>query len=70
MEVNVARLKELRQLRAMSQEELSTESGVGRATISRLERGETGAQGRTLRRLAAALGVGVEELVRVGGSDA
>ena len=70
MEVNVQRLKELRQLRAMSQEELSEESGVGRATISRIERGETGAQGRTLRRLAAALGVGVEELVKVGGDDA
>ena len=64
------RLKELRQLRAMSQEELSEESGVGRTTISRIERGETGAQGRTLRRLAKALGVGVEELVKVEGSDA
>ena len=64
------RLKELRQLRAMSQEELSEESGVGRATISRIERGETGAHGRTLRRLAKALGVGVEELVKVRGSNA
>ena len=67
MEVNVERLKALRQLRALSQEELSERSGVGRATISRIERGETGAQGRTLRRLAAALGVGVEELVQVEG---
>jgi transcriptional regulator with XRE-family HTH domain len=63
MEVNMERLKTLRRLRAMSQEELAEESGVGRATISRIERGETGAHGRTLRRLAAALGVGVEELV-------
>lgn len=63
------RLKELRQLRAVSQDELSAASGVGRATISRIERGETGAQGRTLRRLAAALGVDVAELVRVS-SDA
>jgi transcriptional regulator with XRE-family HTH domain len=67
MEVNVERLKALRQLRALSQEELSERSGVGRATISRIERGETGAQGRTLRRLASALGVGVEELVKVEG---
>ena len=65
MEVNVERLKALRQLRALSQEELSERSGVGRATISRIERGETGAQGRTLRRLAEALGAGVEELVKV-----
>ncbi len=67
MEVNVERLKALRQLRALSQQELSERSGVGRATISRIERGETGAHGRTLRRLASALGVGVEELVEVEG---
>jgi len=53
----------------MSQEELAEESGVGRATISRIERGETGAHGRTLRRLAAALGVDVAELVRLEGAD-
>ena len=70
MEVNVERLKALRQLRAMSQQELAEASGVGRATISRIERRETGAQGRTLRRLANALGVGVEELVKVEGADA
>jgi transcriptional regulator with XRE-family HTH domain len=70
MEVNVRRLKELRRLRALSQEELAEESGVGRATISRIERGETGAHGRTLRRLAKALGVGVEELVKVEANDA
>jgi DNA-binding XRE family transcriptional regulator len=69
MEVNMRRLKELRQLRALSQEELAEESGVGRATISRIERGETGAHGRTLRRLAKALGVGVEELVKVEAND-
>ena len=64
------KVKALRQLRAMSQQELAEASGVGRATISRIERGETGAQGRTLRRLANALGVGVEELVKIGDSDA
>ena len=69
MEVNVRRLKELRRLRALSQQELAEESGVGRATISRIERGETGAHGRTLRRLAAALGVDVAELVRIEGAD-
>ena len=69
MEVNVEKLRTLRRLRAMSQEELAEASGVGRATISRIERGETGAHGRTLRKLAAALGVGVEELVAVEGND-
>jgi transcriptional regulator with XRE-family HTH domain len=63
VEVDVDRLRELRRLRALSQEELSAASGVGRATISRIERAETGAQGRTLRKLAAVLGVDVAELV-------
>jgi transcriptional regulator with XRE-family HTH domain len=67
MEVNMERLKELRKLRAMSQQELAEAAGIGRATLSRIERGETGAHGRTLRRLAGALGVGVEELVRMEG---
>ena len=61
------RLKELRKLRALSQQELAEAAGIGRATLSRVERGETGAHGRTLRRLANALGVGVEELVRAEG---
>ena len=64
MRTNVERLKELRGLRAYSQEDLADGGGVGRNTISRIERGETGAHGRTLRRLAEALGVDVAELVK------
>ena len=64
MEVNVGKLKELRRLRAMSQQELADAAGVGRNTISRIERGETGAQGRTLRRVAEVLGVDVAQLVK------
>jgi transcriptional regulator with XRE-family HTH domain len=70
MEVNVAKLKELRRLRAMSQQELADAAGVGRNTISRIERGETGAHGRTLRRVAGVLGVDVAELVKKGADDA
>jgi transcriptional regulator with XRE-family HTH domain len=70
MEVNVAKLKELRRLRAMSQQELADAAGVGRNTISRIERGETGAHGRTLRRVADVLRVDVAELVMKGSSDA
>jgi len=70
MEVNVERLRTLRRLRAMSQEELAEESGVGRATISRIERGETGAHGKTLRKLAKTLGVDVSELIAIGGGGA
>ncbi|MGI8540787.1 MAG: helix-turn-helix domain-containing protein [Rubrobacteraceae bacterium] len=60
------RLKELRKLRALSQQELADVSGIGRATVSRIERGEMGAHGRTLRRLAEALKVDVSELVGRG----
>ena len=69
MEVNVERLKELRTLRAFSQQELADATGVGRNTISRIERGETGAHGRTLRRLAQALRGDVAELVQTGPAD-
>lgn len=64
------KLKELRRLRALSQQELADSAGVGRNTISRIERGESGAHGRTLRRLAGALGVDVAELVRIEAKDA
>jgi len=70
MEVNVGKLKELRRLRAMSQQELADAAGVGRNTISRIERGETGAQGRTLRRVAEVLGVDVAQLVKREADDA
>ncbi|MGI8651113.1 MAG: helix-turn-helix domain-containing protein [Rubrobacter sp.] len=66
MEVNVERMKELRRLRALSQQELAQAAGVGRNTISRIERGEAGAHGRTLRRLAEVLKVDVSELVGKG----
>jgi transcriptional regulator with XRE-family HTH domain len=54
----------------MSQQELADAAGVGRNTISRIEREETGAHGRTLRRVAGILGVDVAELVKKGSGDA
>ena len=63
------RLKELRRLRAFSQQELADAAGLGRNTISRIERGETGAHGRTLRRLAQVLHVDVAELVFTEAAD-
>ena len=69
MEVNVKRLNELRRLRAFSQQDLADATSLGRNTISRIERGETGAHGRTLRRLAQALGVDVAELVLTEATD-
>jgi DNA-binding XRE family transcriptional regulator len=69
VEVNVGKLKELRDRRVLTLHELEERSGVAYNTIWRLENGKTGAQPRTIRKLAKALGVEAEELVRVRGSD-
>jgi transcriptional regulator with XRE-family HTH domain len=66
MEVDVARLRELRRRRVLTLEELAEKAGVGRNTIWRLEHGVMGAQPRTIRKLARALNVEPEELVRTG----
>ncbi len=69
VEVNVAKLKELRQRRVLTLHELGERSGVSYNTIWRLENAKTGAQPRTIRKLAAALGVEPEDLVRVEDDD-
>jgi transcriptional regulator with XRE-family HTH domain len=70
VEVNAMKLRELRQRRVLTLQELEGRSGVSYNTIWRLENSRTGAQPRTIRKLAAALGVGPEELIIVKGSDA
>jgi HTH-type transcriptional regulator, competence development regulator len=64
MEVDMARLRELRRRRVLTLEELAEKAGVGRNTIWRLEHGVMGAQPRTIRKLAKALNVEPEELVK------
>ncbi len=64
------KLRALRQQRVLTLRELETQSGVAYNTIWHLENGKRGAQPRTIRKLAAALGVEPEELVRVEDSDA
>jgi transcriptional regulator with XRE-family HTH domain len=64
VEVNVQRLKTLRQQRVLTLRELEERSGVAYNTIWHLENGKRGAQPRTLRKLARALGVEAEELVQ------
>ncbi len=61
------KLKELRRRRVLTMEELADKAGVGRNTIWRLEHGVMGAQPRTVRKLAAALGVEAEELIARSG---
>ncbi len=65
VEVNTMKLRELRQRRVLTLQELEELSGVSYNTIWRLENGRTGAQPRTIRKLARALGVEPEELVKV-----
>jgi transcriptional regulator with XRE-family HTH domain len=66
MEVDAAMLRELRRRRVLTMEELAEQAGVGRNTIWRLEHDVMGAQPRTIRKLARALGVEPEELVKTG----
>ena len=65
----MARLRELRRQRVLSMRELEQRSGVSYNTIWRLENGLTGAQPRTIRRLAEALAVEPNELIK-GENDA
>jgi transcriptional regulator with XRE-family HTH domain len=67
VEVNVDRLKALRHQRVLTLRELEQRSGVAYNTIWHLENGKRGAQPRTLRKLARALDVEPEELVKTRG---
>jgi len=66
VEVNVERLKELRREQVLSLRDLEERSGVSYNTIWRIEDGRQGAQPRTIRKLAEALGVKPAELVKGG----
>ena len=62
MEVNGVKLRELREDAALSVRELAEAAGVHHHTIIRLENERGGAHPRTLRKLAAALGVEPRDL--------
>ena len=65
VEVDGMRLRELRERRVLSQGQLAERAGVGRNTINRLEGGRLKARPSTLQKIAGALGVDPEELVRM-----
>ena len=60
------KLRHLRERRSLSLRELSDLSGVNYNAIWRIEVGRTGAQPRTVRRLAEAFGVEPYELMKEG----
>ena len=61
------RLRDLRKRGLLTQRELADKSGVGVTTIIRIERNQVEPHGRTIRRLAEALEVAPEELVKTEG---
>lgn len=63
------RLRELRERRFMTQDQLSQESGVRAATISEIENGLRSPRFGTIKKLAAALGVEPDELIIWGDTD-
>ena len=58
------RLRDLRKRALLTQKELADKSGVGVTTIIRIERNQVEPQGSTIRKLASALSVAPEELVK------
>ncbi len=64
LQVDGARLRRIRQERALSLRALGERSGVAFDTINKLENEHREAQPRTVRKLAEALGVEPKELMR------
>ena len=64
VEVDGAKLRELRRRRMLSLRELGERSGVAFDNINKLENERRSAQPRTLRKLAEALGVEPHELMK------
>jgi transcriptional regulator with XRE-family HTH domain len=64
MEVDVTKMKALREERVLSQRELALMAGLTQMTVWRLENGYRDARPGTIRKLAGALGVEPKELVK------
>lgn len=58
-----AKLAEVRQAHGMTQEQLAAVTGVHRVTIARIETGDVSPKAETLKRIADALGVLVDDLM-------
>jgi transcriptional regulator with XRE-family HTH domain len=68
IEVDGAKLRELRRRRMLSLRELEQRSGVAFDNINKLENERRRAQPRTLRKLAEALGIEPRELMKGEGN--
>ena len=61
--VKLTRLKDVRQRKALTQQQLADRAGVNRVTIARIEGGKDEPFPTTVRKVADALGVEPEELL-------
>ncbi|HEY1019275.1 MAG TPA: helix-turn-helix transcriptional regulator [Sediminibacterium sp.] len=59
------RIRELREKRGMSMEDLGAECGIERNTVFRIEKGKVNTTICTLNALAKGLGVSVSELMKI-----
>ncbi len=64
VDINGARLRQLRVQRAISQEDLGRMTGIAQSTISNLESSNRPARLSTIRKMAEALGVEPSELMK------
>lgn len=64
VQIDGARLRQLRRERALSQQALERMTGVTQSTISNLEQGNRPARLITVRKLAEALGAEPKELIQ------
>ena len=64
MEVDVTKVKALREEKVLSQRELASMAGLTQMTVWRIENGYRDARPQTIRKLAGVLGVEPKELVK------
>jgi transcriptional regulator with XRE-family HTH domain len=64
MEVDVTKMKALREEKVLSQRELASMAGLTQMTVWRIENGYRDARPQTIRKLAQVLGVEPKELVK------
>jgi transcriptional regulator with XRE-family HTH domain len=66
MEIDGVKLRELRLDAGLSQQELAERAGITREAVSMMETGKRSPYPRTMRQLAAALGVSVADIRKRG----
>ena len=67
-QIDGEKLRTIREKRFLSHRELAQRAGVSPTTVLNLEKEQTESQRRTVRKIAAALGVEPAELVKEGGN--